>query len=89
MQLSKALIAVLVPLLVSANPLAEHAIEKKAESEAAAIQKRSLTCTINGEQVNRRRCASTSCESIGQYAKGTSVVFTCYTTGQAVNGVDA
>ncbi|KAH8810710.1 hypothetical protein F5884DRAFT_897271 [Xylogone sp. PMI_703] len=95
MQFKYTLLAVVLPLIINAEPIAKAEAEPEdvaaiaARAKGASIEKRSLSCKITGNQVNRRRCASTSCESIGQYAQGTTVTFNCYTTGENVNGGDS
>lgn len=80
-----ALALTVLPLLTLANPIAEA--EAEPEPENAALEKRSVTCTLTGCDVRYRRSPSTSAIADGQYSGcNDKVVFSCYTTGQSVNG---
>jgi hypothetical protein len=73
MKLSPAFLALLLPLVVNASPVSNP------EPVPAELESRDLHCTITGDGVRYRRCPRTSCDAIGQYAKGTKVTLTCYT----------
>lgn len=82
----KATIAlILLPLMALANPLPEP--EPEVEAEFAHIDKRAITCALTGSNVKYHRKASTTSIADGEFgAKGTKVPFSCYKTGESVNG---
>lgn len=89
MKLTAALVTLLLPLTVYANPISSP--DARPAAEPAALEARDLSCRITtGDGVRYRRCPSTtdpSCDAVGQYAKGTVVKFTCYNDhGSSVHG---
>ncbi|KAI1852461.1 hypothetical protein JX265_011095 [Neoarthrinium moseri] len=77
----------LLPLLAFANPVPEAKPEPKPEVEGAQIEKRATTCALTGSDVKYRQRPTTDSPADGQFgAKGTEVSFSCWTTGETING---
>jgi hypothetical protein len=45
-----------------------------------SIEKRDVVGTVDADALKYRRCPRTTCEAVGQYARGTRVTMDCYTT---------
>ena len=98
MKLSAALLLAPFVLLASAAPDASPATADEAvKGEIAATSVREaaqapvefhapVTGTVDANNVRYRRCASTSCEAIGQYHKGQKITITCRVRGESING---
>jgi hypothetical protein len=70
-----------LPLLALATPVAEP------ETEAAPIEKRSVTCALTGSDVRYHTQPNTGSPAMGQFgATGTKVSFSCYTIGTGSTG---
>jgi len=81
MKLTSALLTLLLPLAVYANPISSPDAAPEPEPEPASLEAHNLSCRITGNNVRYRGCPSTTnpkCEAVGEYAKGTRVTFTCY-----------
>ena len=51
------------------------------------LEKRLTTiCTVTGDGVRYRKCASTSCTAIGQYPINKRVEIDCWVTGESIHG---
>lgn len=68
----------------SRNFIAET--NKEATAGAATDANRAVYAVVTANNVRYRRCASTSCEAIGQYHRGQGLTLTCYTYGENING---
>ncbi|KAK4032397.1 hypothetical protein C8A01DRAFT_41159 [Parachaetomium inaequale] len=77
----------MLPSLLVAPLLAVVALAVPSpDLEDRAVQPCTLKTTT---AVKYRKCASTSCTAVGQYAKGANVKVSCVKAGQSVNGETA
>lgn len=89
MKLSAALLLAPFVLLASAVPNPATADKVAAISEARIASPdalASVTGTVNANNVRYRRCASTSCEAVGQYQQGQTITIVCRLQGETING---
>ncbi|KAK3298944.1 uncharacterized protein B0H64DRAFT_472146 [Chaetomium fimeti] len=77
----------MLPSLLVAPLLAVVALAApSADLEDRAVKPCTLKTTT---AVRYRKCASTSCSAVGQYAKGAKVKVSCVKSGQSVKGETA
>ena len=98
MKLCAALLLAPFVLLASAAPspnpaTAEEAVKEKIgtisvrEGSPVDLHARApVTGTVNANNVRYRRCASTSCEAVGQYNNGQKITIVCRVQGESING---
>ncbi|KAH9486168.1 hypothetical protein JR316_0000232 [Psilocybe cubensis] len=48
-------------------------------ADDVVLDKRANSATVKVDGLRYRRCPRTSCDAVGQYAKGTKISITCYT----------
>ncbi|KAF8453722.1 hypothetical protein BDZ91DRAFT_748807, partial [Kalaharituber pfeilii] len=73
-------------LLVSLLALPQGSFASPAPAPEKLTKRAPTTCTVTGDGVRYRTCASTSCPAMGQYAQGTRVTLSCFVEGENIDG---
>jgi hypothetical protein len=85
MKLNTLAVAALLPFVALGAPAADAAptvaqvgtLERDVSS--GTLEKRAISGTVLVDGLRYRKCPRTSCDAVGQYAKGTHISLVCYT----------
>ncbi|KAH8586071.1 hypothetical protein B0O99DRAFT_704061 [Bisporella sp. PMI_857] len=81
MKFAIAAVAALLPFVALSAPTPADDSHGGADVESVkSIEKRDVVGTVDADALKYRRCPRTTCEAVGQYARGTRVTMDCYTT---------